>query len=139
MIALKPIDIDQAPMNTTVFWGRYATFRCSSVSINPGSSTILWFMNETLIHQLPHEYDASSVSSQRTDAINGENSTFTVLGSEQSNGTHYRCGVLDLVTTTIVNYSALVTLTVQGVCTIHVATYYHFDCCMLIMTIFLPS
>lgn len=107
-------------MNTTVLLGRYAKFRCSSVSVDPGSSTILWFMNETLIHQLPQEYDALSASSQRTDAINGENSTLTVLGSEQTNGTQYRCSVLDLATTTIVNYSALVTLIVQGVCTIHI-------------------
>ena len=111
------LDIDQAPMNTTVLLGRYVNFRCSSVSVDPGSSTILWFMNETLIHQLPQEYDALSASSQRTDAINGENSTLTVLGSEQTNGTQYRCSVLDLATTTIVNYSALVTLIVQGVCT----------------------
>ena len=73
-------------------------------------------MNETLIHQLPPEYDASSVSLQRTDEVDGENSTLTVLGSEQTNGTQYRCGVLDLATTpvTVVDYSAAVTLTVQG-------------------------
>ena len=71
-------------------------------------------MNETLIHQLPPEYDASSVSSQRTDEVDGENSTLTVLGSEQTNGTQYRCGVLDIAMTTIADYSAAVTLTVQG-------------------------
>ena len=71
-------------------------------------------MNETLIHQLPPEYNASSVSSQRTDEVLGQNSTLTVLGSEQTNGTQYRCGVLDLDTTRVVDYSAAVTLTVQG-------------------------
>ena len=114
------LDIDRAPVNMTVLLGRHATFRCSSVSIDPDSSTILWLLNETLIHQLPQEYDASSVSSQRTDAISGANSTLTVLGSEQTNGTQYRCGILDLATTTIANYSALVTLTVQGACIIHI-------------------
>ena len=100
----------------TVLLGRYAAFHCSSVESVDGSSTILWFMNETLVHQLPQEYDASSVSSQRTDGIEGANSTLTVLGSELTNGTQYRCGVLDQATTTIVDYSAPVTLTVQGVC-----------------------
>ena len=113
------IVVDQPPKNMTVLLGRYAAFHCSSVDLKPsvdGSSTILWFMNETLIHRLPQEYDASSVSSQRTDGVNGEKSTLTVLGSEQTNGTQYRCGVLDQATTTIINYSAPVTLTVQGVC-----------------------
>lgn len=91
--------------------GRYAAFHCSSVSIG---GTILWLMNQTLIHQLPQEYDASSLSSQRTDGINGKNSTLTVLGSEQTNGTQYRCGVLEQATTVIVDYSALATLAVQG-------------------------
>ena len=109
-------NIDRAPVNMTVLLGRHATFRCSSVSIDPGSSTILWLMNQTLIHQLPQGYDASSVSSQCTDAISGVNSSLTVLGNEQTDGTQYRCGILDLATTTIVNYSALVTLTVQGAC-----------------------
>lgn len=113
------IDVDQPPKNMTVFLGRYGAFHCSSVDLRPsvdGSSTIIWFMNETLIHRLPQEYNASSVSSQRTDGVNGENSTLTVLGSELTNGTQYRCSVLDQATTTIVNYSAPVTLIVQGVC-----------------------
>ena len=114
-----PIDVDQPPKNMTVLLGRYASYHCSSVDLRPsvdGSSTILWLMNETLIHRLPQEYDALSVSSQRTDGVNGEKSTLTVLGSELTNGTQYRCGVLDQETTTIVNFSAPVTLTVQGVC-----------------------
>lgn len=76
-------------------------------------------MNETPIHELPSEYNALilAVSTQRIDGVNGANSTLTVLGSELTNGTQYKCGVLDLVTTfSIVNYSALVTLKVQGGC-----------------------
>ena len=114
------IDVDQPPKNMTILLGRYAAFHCSSVDLRPsvdGSSTILWLtVNEILIHRLPQEYDASSVSSQRTDGVNGEKSTLSVLGSELTNGTQYRCGVLDQATTTIVNYSAPVTLTVQGMC-----------------------
>ena len=113
-------DVDQQPKNVTVLLGRQAAFHCSSVDLRApvnGSSTILWFRNQTLIHQLPQEYNASSVTSQRTDGVRGENSTLTVLGSVQTNGTQYRCGILDLATTTIAEYSALITLTVQGMST----------------------
>ena len=108
-------DVDQQPKNVTVLLGRQAAFHCSSVDLRAdGSSTILWFRNQTLIHQLPPEYNASSVTSPRTDVARGENSTLTVLGSEQTNGTRYRCGILDVGATIIVEYSALITLRVQG-------------------------
>ena len=110
-------DVDQQPKNVTVLLGRQAAFHCSSVDLRApidGSSTILWFRNQTLIHQLPPEYNASSVTSPRTDVTRGENSTLTVLGSEQTNGTRYRCGILDVGATSIVEYSALITLSVQG-------------------------
>ena len=76
-------------------------------------------MNETLISELPTEYNALilAVGIQRTDGVTGENSTLTVLGNELTSGTQYKCGVLDLATTlSIVNYSALVTLKVIGGC-----------------------
>ena len=85
-------------------------------------------MNETLIHLLPQEYDASSLSSQRTDGINGENSTLTVLGSEQTNGTQYRCGVLEQATTIIVEYSTVATLAVQGIYDIVYIMRRHVNC-----------
>ena len=71
-------------------------------------------MNETLIHQLPKGYNATSVVIQRSDGNEGGNSTLTVLGTEVTNGTQYRCGLLDLQTTSIVNFSDPVLLKVQG-------------------------
>ena len=101
--------------------GINATFHCSYRSTASGdvtSGTILWFMNETLIHDLPSEYSAliSAVSTQRTDGVNGVNSTLTVLGSELTDGTRYKCGILDFATVSIVNSSAFVSLTVQSRC-----------------------
>ena len=74
-------------------------------------------MNETLIHELPNQYNTLvlAVSTQRKDGINGATSVLTVLGSELTNGTQYKCGVLNLTTISIVNYSTLVTLKVQGI------------------------
>ena len=71
-------------------------------------------MNETLIHLLPKEYNASSVSRRRSDGDIGGNSTLTVLASEVTNETQYVCGVLDTRTILVVNYSAPVVLYVQG-------------------------
>ena len=99
--------------------GINATFHCSSAASGDGTSgTILWFMNETLIHDLPSDYSAliSAVSTQRTDGINGVNSTLTVLGSELTDGTQYKCGILDLATFSIVNSSTFVSLTVRSRC-----------------------
>ena len=101
--------------------GINATFHCSYRSSASGdgiSGTILWFMNETLIHDLPSEYSAliSAVSTQRTDGVNGVDSTLTVLGSELTDGTRYKCGILDFATVSIVNSSAFVSLTVQSRC-----------------------
>jgi hypothetical protein len=105
-------------VNAIVNLGINATFHCSSASSGGGgtSGTILWFMDETLIHELPDEYSAliSAVSTQRTDGVNGVNSTLTVLGSELTNGTRFKCGVLDYATISIVNSSSLVSLTVQS-------------------------
>lgn len=71
-------------------------------------------MNKTTIHLLPNSYGASSFSMQRSDGKDGENSTLRVLGTEVTNGTQYKCGLLDLQSNSIVNYSAPVSLDVQG-------------------------
>ena len=103
------IDVDHSPMSTTAFLGTYAKFHCSSIG-----GSVFWFMNETLIHQLPKEYNASSVSRHRSDGNIGGNSTLNVLASEVTNETQYVCGVLDTRTYLVVNYSAPVVLNVQG-------------------------
>ena len=73
-------------------------------------------MNETLIHLLPKEYNATSAGIQRSEGNEGKNSILTVLGTEVTNGTQYRCGLLDLQTNSIliVNFSDPVLLKVQG-------------------------
>ena len=59
-------------------------------------------------------YNASSISKQRMDGVSGVNSTLSVMASELTNGTQYTCGVLDLSTNNIVEYSSPATLLVQG-------------------------
>ena len=103
-------DVEQSPENVTTFLGRIAKFHC----LSHGESYVFWFANGIDILYLPDDHNTSSVSVHRKDGERGENSTLSVLASQLNNGTFYMCGILDLSTNQIVNYSSAAILLVQG-------------------------
>ena len=119
-------------MNVSVFTGDIAKFHC----VSHGSSYIFWFSitNGSNILITQSGYDTSSVSgTQRMDGIHGENSTLFVMASELTNGTQYTCGVLDLSTNSIVEYSPPATLLVQG----EFLVYFLYVTCTIVILIML--
>ena len=97
-------------MDVTTFSGYIAKFYC----VSHGDGYIFWFANGSDIFLLPDYRNISSSSTQRTDGESGENSTLYAMASELNNGTTFTCGVLDLFTNSIVNYSSPATLLIQG-------------------------
>ena len=103
--------IDESPMKLVTFLGFKAKFHC----ISQGSGLILWFNGDKIgIHHLPSDQNISFKSVSRSDGVDGDNSTLCVVATEVTNGTLYRCGILDIFSNLIVNYSASAKLMVQG-------------------------
>ena len=103
--------IDEPPMNQTIFLGYKAKFHC----ISQGSGLIYWFNGDKIgIHRLPNDHNVSFKSVSRSDGVSGDNSTLCVIATEMTNGTLFRCGILDIFSNLIVNYSASAKLMVQG-------------------------
>ena len=98
-------------MDLITFLGYKAKFYCSS----QGPGLIYWFNGDKIgIHHLPSDYNISFKSTSRSDGVDGDNSTLCVIATEVTNGTLYRCGILDIFSNVIVNYSVSAKLMVQG-------------------------
>ena len=78
---------------------------------------MFWFNGDNIdIHLLSklNDHNVSFESVARSDGIDGNNSTLCIVATEITNNTFYKCGVLDITTNLIINFSAPVKLTVQG-------------------------
>lgn len=103
--------IDESPMDLITFLGYKANFHC----VSQGSGLVYWLNGDKVgIHRWPGDHNVSYKSVSRSDGVDGDNSTLCVIATEVTNGTLYRCGILDIFSNLIVNYSASARLTVQG-------------------------